>query len=261
MWLLDQAEVHVAGSARRRRHGRHRRRLRRGPPRPLHAARARREAGAPGPDHRGRRGDGLPASRIATSPTSIELRGNARITGGEGMGALRGDAGARHQPRLRRGRPHRRSTPRWPARAASPWPARRPAQSASGWRRSSSTSRLGPDGAVTSLSSRERVVVTLPATAERAGPHHQVGRADGAGAAGAGLTSMKFDQQVEFTRRRHRQDAADPHRPRPHPHAGPGRGRRARSRHLHRRGAVRGRRRCAPPPPRPATWSPTTGWC
>ena len=90
-------------------------------------------------------------------PDRIELRGNARITGGEGMGALRAmqardinldyaDDGrtlrARHA-----GRPGQRR----------PWPARRPAPSDSGWPREFIDIALGPDGAVTNLSSRERV--------------------------------------------------------------------------------------------------------
>ena len=89
MWLLDQAEVHVAGSAaagamdvtagafgeaRRDRYMR---------------LRTRREAGASAarPSRPTRRWSTCCPDR--DDPDRIELRGNARITGGEGMGALR----------------------------------------------------------------------------------------------------------------------------------------------------------------------------
>ncbi len=57
---------------------------------------------------------------------------------------------------------------------------------------------LGPDGAVTSLSSRERVVVTLPAAGGAPARTIRSVELTGDGAAGAGLTSMRFEQQVEF---------------------------------------------------------------
>ena len=41
------------------------------------------------PDDHGRRGDGLPAARIATSPTRSSCGATAAITGGAGMGTLR----------------------------------------------------------------------------------------------------------------------------------------------------------------------------
>ena len=57
----------------------------------------------------------------------IQLRGNSRVTGGGTMGALQIDGGERHEPQVRRGRPHpaarhpRRTAPRSisPPRAAA----------------------------------------------------------------------------------------------------------------------------------------------
>ena len=196
MWLLDQAQVHVAASE---------------------AAGAMDvTAGAFGDARRDRymrfeRGMKLvrPGQTIEADeamvyllpdrdePDMIELRGNARITGGEGMGTLR--AMQAHDINLDYaddGRTVQHATLSGQssvalAGAAAAQPGQRLAAEFI-------DIALGPDGAVTSLSSRERVVATLPAVAGTPGRTIRSVELTGAGAAGAGLTSMHFEQQVEF---------------------------------------------------------------
>jgi LPS export ABC transporter protein LptC len=197
MWLLDQAEVHVAGSAA--------------------AGAIDATAGAFGEARRDRymrmeRGTKLvrPGQTIEANeamvylfpdrddPDRIELRGNARITGGEGMGALR--AMQARDINLDYGEDGRTVEHATLAGQASVTLAGS-APGAVGQRLTAEfiDIALGPDGAVTSLSSRERVVVTLPATPTTPARTIKSVELGAAGAAGAGLTSMKFDQQVEFT--------------------------------------------------------------
>ena len=197
MWLLDQAEVHVAGSET--------------------AGAIDATAGAFGEARRDRymrmeRGAKLvrPGQTIEADeamvylfpdrddPDRIELRGNARITGGEGMGALR--AMQARDINLDYGEDGRTVEHATLAGQSSVTLAGT-APGAVGQRLTAEfiDIALGPDGAVTSLSSRERVVVTLPATPTTPARTIKSVELGAAGAAGAGLTSMKFDQQVEFT--------------------------------------------------------------
>ena len=77
-------------------------------------------------------------------PDMIELRGNARITGGAGDGHAALDARSRHQPRLRRRRPHAAARDaRRPRQRRAGW-CLRGRSPGSAWRPSSSTSRSAP---------------------------------------------------------------------------------------------------------------------
>lgn len=130
-------------------------------------------------------------------PDSMELRGNARITGGTGLGSLRAmdardinvdyaDDGRTVQHMTLSGRA---SITLAGATATSP-----------GQRLAAEfiDLALGSDGAITSLVAREGLLVTLPA--EGAAPARTI-RADeltGDGVAGAGLTAMRFSGSVDF---------------------------------------------------------------
>ena len=174
-------------------------------------------------------------------PDRIELRGNARITGGEGMGALR--AMQARDINLDYGEDGRTVEHATLAGQSSVTLAGT-APGAAGQRLTAEfiDIALGPDGAVTSLSSRERVRgdAAGDADARRPAPSESV-ELGAAGAAGAGPDLDEFDQQVEF--REGATGKTPPARiaPRPHAHVGPRRGRRARSRHLLGRRAVRER--------------------
>lgn len=138
-------------------------------------------------------------------PDAIELRGNARITGGTGLGSLRALQG--RDINLDYGSDGRA--------------LERVAIAGQGSiQLSTSTGELGqqlaaewidlsmaPDGAITGLVSRENVRATLPATA--GGPARTVASASltASGAAGQGLTAMHFAEGVDF------REAADKTRP------------------------------------------------
>lgn len=196
LWLLDQAEVHAAGGdgggamdvsagafgeARRERYMRFERGMKLVRP-----------------------GQTIEADEAMVyllpdrdEPDMIELRGNARITGGEGMGALRSmSARDINLDYAEDGRTVQHATLSGQssvtlAGASAAQPGQRLAAEFIDL-------ALGPDGAVTSLSSRERVVVSLPAAAGAPARTIRSVELTGSGAAGAGLTAMRFEQQVEF---------------------------------------------------------------
>lgn len=130
-------------------------------------------------------------------PDRIELRGNARITGGEGMGALRlmrardinldyGDDGRTLQQ----------------ATLAGQSAVELGAPGQEGGQQLSSEYMdvvMAADGGVESLVSRNRVVVTLPARAAEPGRTIRAQSLTGSGAGGQGLTAMHFDEGVTFT--------------------------------------------------------------
>jgi LPS export ABC transporter protein LptC len=197
MWILDRAEVHVAGSA--------------------SGGALDATAGAFGDARRDRymrlergaklvrAGQTIEADEAMVylfpdrdDPDRIELRGNARITGGAGMGALRAMQGRDiNLDYAEDGRTLEHAT----LIGQSSVTMAGAAPGAIGQRLAAEMIdiALGPDGAVTSLSSRERVVVTLPASANTPARTIRSVELNGAGAAGAGLTSMRFEQQVEFS--------------------------------------------------------------
>jgi LPS export ABC transporter protein LptC/lipopolysaccharide transport protein LptA len=129
-------------------------------------------------------------------PDTIELRGNARISGGEGMGSLQAmqardinldyaDDGRTLQSALLSG-------------TGSIQLAN--ADGSAGQRLAAENINvaLAPDGAVTALSARDRVQVTVPGVA--GGPSRTVRSSElaGQGEAGRGLTGMRFVGNVEF---------------------------------------------------------------
>ncbi|MCC7123700.1 MAG: LPS export ABC transporter periplasmic protein LptC [Acidobacteria bacterium] len=129
-------------------------------------------------------------------PDRIELRGNARITGGEGMGAVRamrardinldyGDDGRTLEQATLAGQ----SAVELAGAGAAP-----------GQRLSAEFTAVSLDagGAITSLSSRDRVVVTLPADKDAPARTIRSVQLTGSGGAGQGLTAMRFENAVEF---------------------------------------------------------------
>ena len=129
-------------------------------------------------------------------PDTIELRGNARITGGEGMGALRvmrardinldyADDGRTLQQATLAGK----SAIELAGQAAAP-----------GQRLSGEfiTLDLLADGSIKNLASRDNVVVTLPAEKDAPARTIRAAQLNGSGAPGQGLTAMKFQDNVEF---------------------------------------------------------------
>lgn len=130
-------------------------------------------------------------------PDMIELRGNARITGGEGMGTLRSLAA--HDINLDYaddGRTLQHAT--LAGQGSVTLAGATPAQPGQRLAAEFIDIALGADGAVTSLASRERVVVTLPAAGGTPARTIRAVELTGSGAAGGGLTAMRFEQQVEF---------------------------------------------------------------
>ena len=130
-------------------------------------------------------------------PDSMELRGNATISGGTGFGSLRamkardinldyGDDGRTVQHVTLSGQ------------AVITLAGATPAAPGQQLTAEFVDLALGPDGAITSLVARERLRVSLPA--DGASPARAI-RADeltGDGVAGAGLTAMRFSGQVDF---------------------------------------------------------------
>jgi lipopolysaccharide export system protein LptA len=129
-------------------------------------------------------------------PDQIELRGNSRITGGEGVGALRlmrardinldyADDGRTLQQATLAGQS-----------------AVRIASAGAGADQQLSGEfiafELDPDGTIKSLSSRDNVAVTLPAVKEAPGRTIRSEQLTGSGAPGQGLTAMKFEGSVVF---------------------------------------------------------------
>ena len=195
MWLLDQSTVHVAGGedgAMDIRAGAF------GEARQERYLRLERDA------HVARPGQTMAADEMMVyllpdrdEPDAIELRGHGVITGGAGMGTLRAmQAGDINLDYADDGRTLQHATLAGDASITLAGAA----GTATGQRLAAEwvDLSLGPDGAITSLVARERLLVTLPA--QSGAPARTIRAAEliGAGTAGAGLTSMRFAGDVDF---------------------------------------------------------------
>ncbi len=194
MWLLDQSVVHVAGGADGAmdiRAGAF------GEARQDRYLRLERDARVTRP------GQTFTADEIMVyllpdrdEPDSMELRGHGVITGAEGMGTLR--AMAARDINLDYADDGRTLQHATLAGEASITLAG--AGGAAGQRLVAEwvDLSLGPDGAITGLVARERLVVTLPA--QSGAPTRTIRAAEltGDGAPGAGLTAMRFTGGVDF---------------------------------------------------------------
>jgi lipopolysaccharide export system protein LptA len=130
-------------------------------------------------------------------PDRIELRGNGAITGGEGMGNLRAmKARDINLDYAEDGRTLQHATLAGEATItlAGATPSQPGQRLAAEWVDLS----LGPDGAITSLVARERLQVTLPGQTGEPARTIRAAELTGDGAAGAGLTAMRFTGGVEF---------------------------------------------------------------
>ncbi len=129
-------------------------------------------------------------------PDQIELRGNARITGGQGMGALRlMRARDINLDYAEDGRTLQLAT------LAGQSLIRMASEGAGADQQLSGefiNIELGPDGAVKSLASRDRVTVTLPAVKDAPSRTIRAQQLNGQGAPGQGLTAMRFEDNVVF---------------------------------------------------------------
>jgi lipopolysaccharide export system protein LptA len=129
-------------------------------------------------------------------PDQIELRGNARITGGQGMGALR----------LMRARDinldYAEDGRTLQVATLAGQSLIRMASDGAGADQQLSGEfiniELGVDGAVKSLASRDAVTVTLPAVQEAPSRTIRAQQLTGQGAPGQGLTAMRFEDNVVF---------------------------------------------------------------
>jgi lipopolysaccharide export system protein LptA len=129
-------------------------------------------------------------------PDTIELRGNARITGGEGMGALRVlRARDINLDYADDGRTLQQATLAGKSAIELAGQAPSPGQQLSG---EYITIDLLADGAIKNLASRDNVVVTLPAEKDAPARTIRAAQLNGSGAPGQGLTAMKFQDNVEF---------------------------------------------------------------
>ena len=118
-------------------------------------------------------------------PDQIELRGNSRITGGEGLGALRLHAARATSTSITPRTAARCSRRRWPGRPPSGLAVRRPGagQQLNG---EFIAFELAADGAIKTLASRDRGQRRAAGGEGRAGPHDSRAAALGARRAGPG---------------------------------------------------------------------------
>ncbi len=195
MWLLDQSVVHVAGGADGAmdiRAGAF------GEARQERYLRLERDARVTRPDQT------LSADEMMVyllpdrdEPDSLELRGHGVITGGAGMGTLRAmQARDINLDYADDGRTLQHATLAGNANItlAGAGGAATGQALAAEWVDLS----LGPDGAITSLVARERLQVTLPAHSGAPARTIRAAELTGDGAAGAGLTAMRFTGGVDF---------------------------------------------------------------
>ena len=130
-------------------------------------------------------------------PDSMELRGNASITGGTGFGSLRamrardinldyGDDGRTVQHVTLAGQ------------ASITLAGATPAQPGQRLAAEFIDLALGPDGAITNLVARERLQVSLPAGGATPARTIRADELTGDGVAGAALTAMRFSGNVDF---------------------------------------------------------------
>lgn len=195
LWLLDQALVHFAAQ---------------GDAEEMTVA-----AGAAGfdrPDrylrfertaHFVRRGQVIDATEATVhllpdrdEPKLVELRGDARISGGTGLGTLRSLAARDiNLDYADDGRTLQQAT------LAGQAAVQLAAQDGSAGQRLGADwmdVSLAPDGAVTALSSRDNVEAVLPQTADAPPRTIRATSLSATGAAKQGLTAMKFQEGVEF---------------------------------------------------------------
>ncbi|MFN7977986.1 MAG: LptA/OstA family protein [Vicinamibacterales bacterium] len=130
-------------------------------------------------------------------PDAMELRGHASITGSQGFGNLRAiKGGTVNIDYADDGRTVQHLTVAGQAslQLAGSTPKAPGQQLAAEW----IDIAMGPDGAITNLVARERLLVTLPA--DGAAPARTIRAAEltGDGVAGAGLTAMRFTGGVDF---------------------------------------------------------------
>jgi lipopolysaccharide export system protein LptA len=129
-------------------------------------------------------------------PDAIELRGNARITGGEGMGALQVmRARDINLDYAEDGRTLQQATLAGNSSIQLAGAASTTGQQLSG---EGITLELNADGSIKNLVSRDNVVVTLPAEKDAPARTIRAQQLNGSGAPGQGLTAMKFQENVEF---------------------------------------------------------------
>jgi len=129
-------------------------------------------------------------------PDQIELRGNSRITGGEGMGGLRlMRARDINLDYADDGRTLEKAT-------LAGQSAIRIASAGAGADQELSGEfiafELGADGAIKTLSSRDNVVLSLPAAKDTPARTIRARQLTGAGTPGQGLTAMRFEENVVF---------------------------------------------------------------
>lgn len=139
--------------------------------------------------------------RDRDEPETVELRGNARITGAAGTGSLQ--AMQARDINLRYG-PDGRTLQQALLMGQGAIQLARPDGSAGQHLQADTIdTSIAPDGSVTRLVGRDQVRVALPATSDASARTVTAALLDGTGEAGKGLTSMSFDGGVEY-----REDAA-----------------------------------------------------
>lgn len=130
-------------------------------------------------------------------PDAMELRGHASISGGQGFGALRAIRGGTiNVDYADDGRTVQHLTVAEDAsiQLAGSTPKAPGQQLAAAW----IDVALGPDGAITALVARDKLLVTLPADGATPARTIRAAELTGDGVAGAGLTSMRFTGGVDF---------------------------------------------------------------
>lgn len=139
-------------------------------------------------------------------PDQIELRGNSRITGGEGLGPLRlMRARDINLDYADDGRTLQQATLAGQAAVSIA------SAGASAEQRLNAefiAFELGPDGTIKSLSSRDQVALALPPATDAPGRTIRAQQLSGTGAPGQGLTAMAFRTNVVFVEAAARDGAA-----------------------------------------------------
>ena len=129
-------------------------------------------------------------------PDVVELRGNARITGSGGAGALQAMSAA--DINLNYAADGRTLEQAQLMRQGSIQLARPDGSPGQKLDADFINAGLAPDGAVTELHGRDNAVVTLPATAEAAARTVAAPLVNATGESGRGLTAMNFENGVEY---------------------------------------------------------------
>ncbi len=130
-------------------------------------------------------------------PDAMELRGSARITGGTGFGSLRAmEARDINLDYADDGRTVQHVT--LSGNASITLAGAAPGQPGQRLAAEFVDLALGPDGAITNLVARERLQVSLPSAGTVPARTIRADELTGDGAAGAGLTAMRFSGHVDF---------------------------------------------------------------